>query len=158
MKEKNLFKSLKVMLVKNMSLLEGLDCSTLIAGCMALLDSLKDTEGRENVEDSMLLTPVSESSEPQRQTVAEGAKPRPSISLEHSIHSAGYSEYIVSMGTRIQGLCHKLPAQPGRAGQPSVPRSGASSVGVVDPHTPSFIDVVALCLYLGCDLGLGHYF
>lgn len=38
-KEKNLLKSYKVMIVRNMDLLEGLGCSTLIVGFMALLES-----------------------------------------------------------------------------------------------------------------------
>ena len=45
MKDKNLFKSHKVIIVRNMGLLEVLGCSTLIVGCMALLDSLRGDRG-----------------------------------------------------------------------------------------------------------------
>lgn len=38
-KEKHLFKSYKVMIVRNVGLLEGLGCSTLIVGFKALLES-----------------------------------------------------------------------------------------------------------------------
>lgn len=87
----------------------------------------------------------------------ERAKLRPSVSLEHSIHSAGYSEYSVSMAE--QGTKTLLGASYAswESWHPSVHRSGTLSVGVVDRHASGILDVTEVCLCLGCDPGLGYY-